>query len=224
MLFRSSIVLARDIVVAFAVELVGGGLQDAIGAGSVEELGSKGAIFSGEATHGDGVHAIDAEEPSTRAAIFGERFELNAIVVSCDLLGECVDPDAVGGSEIATVLVDEGVHEAEACAVASGLSGEFPGEGVGNELAVVEGMRIVEDPVRLSREAQGSGVLVGIVLVPCLQRVGLGVPGGGKGTAHPDADALGEVVQARDGGPAGLRVGVNEVEAGGLARELLEPC
>ena len=85
-------------------------------------------------------------------------------------------------------------------------------------------MRIVEDPVGLPGQAQGIGGLVGVVLVPGLDGVGFGVPGGGKRAPDPDPYALGKIVYACDGGPSGFRVGIDEVEAGGLAWELLEAC
>ena len=68
---EEAIILAGNIVVVLVVELVGRCLQDAIRSGSMEKLRTEGAVLGGKASYRNGIHSIDAEEPSTCAAVFG---------------------------------------------------------------------------------------------------------------------------------------------------------
>ena len=152
--------MAWDIIVILVVELVRRGLQDAIRSSSVEKLRAHRSVLCWKPSNGNRVHPIDAQKPSTCASILGEGLKIDSISIPGDLFGEGVDAYTVFGSKVPSVLVNKGVYQSISCSVAPGKPRELPGEGVGNELAIIQRVGIIHDPVGFSWEPERSRILV----------------------------------------------------------------
>ncbi len=92
----------------------------------MKKLGACSAIFRGKSSDRDRIHAIDTEKPSTRASVFGQGLKVDAAGIPGYLFGEGIHPYAIIGRQVSSVLINKGIYQAIARAVAPGKTRELP--------------------------------------------------------------------------------------------------